>query len=107
MTEDQLSKAEDLLRDPDSEDCERFASWYGADLIATVRRLQQPSRSEAQPSGYDGSKSLGERLCEALASAGLLTGLAGASPVINAQFEKAALTFTASLSGASPSSGDE
>ena len=54
MTEDQLSKAEDLLRDPDSEDCERFASWYGADLIATVRRLQQPSRSEAQPSGYDG-----------------------------------------------------
>ena len=43
----------------------------------------------------------------ALASAGLLTGLAGASPVINAQFEKAALTFTASLSDASPSSGDE
>jgi len=53
MTEDQLAEAEALLRDPDSEDCERFASRYGADLIATVRQLQQPSSSEAQPSGTE------------------------------------------------------
>ncbi len=107
MTEDQLSKAEDLLRDPDSEDCERFASWYGADLIATVRRLQQPSRSEAQPSGYDGGKSLGERLYEAI------YGEFGPIPWNyllaheHALWDHAALTFTASLSDASPSSGDE
>ena len=104
MTEDQLSKAEDLLRDPDSEDCERFASWYGADLIATVSRLQQPSRSEAQPSGYDG---LRQALAEAIEFAE--QDWQALTPEGDAMLDRwrAALTFTASLSDASPSSGDE
>lgn len=27
------ARARDLLRDPDAEDCERFASWFGHSLI--------------------------------------------------------------------------
>lgn len=68
------------------------------------------ARSEAQPSGYDGGKSLGERLCEAVAGAGFLVPVAyqnlGAEG--QARYERAALTFTASLSDASPKpSSDE
>lgn len=67
------------------------------------------ARSEAQPSGYDGGKSLGEKdlneLWEILDDwAGGLLPRAEVSSKVNAW---AALTFTASLSDASPSSGDE
>ena len=66
------------------------------------------ARSEAQPSGYDGSKSLGERLYEAI------YGEFGPIPWNyllaheHALWDHAALTFTASLSDASPKpSSDE
>jgi len=38
VTEDDLKRAEELLDDPDAEDCERFASWFGSSLIAEVRQ---------------------------------------------------------------------
>lgn len=64
--------------------------------------LNKPAaRSEAQPSGYDGSKSLGERLYEAI------YGEFGPIPWNyllaheHALWDHAALTFTASLSDAS------
>jgi len=68
------------------------------------------ARSEAQPSGYDGSKSLGERLFDAVAAAepgSKVVPWSELDPDVQMKMEKAALTFTASLSDASPSSGDE
>lgn len=41
MTLDDLAKAEAFLRDPDAEDCERFTSRYGSELIA-IARSQDP-----------------------------------------------------------------
>lgn len=40
-------RAESLMSEPDAEDCERFLSWYGTDLISGVRRLISEKRSEA------------------------------------------------------------
>lgn len=34
MTPKDFHRAKELLNDPDPEDCERFASWFGARLIA-------------------------------------------------------------------------
>lgn len=87
--------------DPDPEFSEAAYDYVaGLDFTTTTR----PARSEGQPSGYDGSKSLGERLCEAVAGAGFLVPVAyqnlGAEG--QARYERAALTFTASLSDASP-----
>jgi len=54
VTEDDLKRAEELLDDPDAEDCERFASWFGSSLIAEVRQAAaalaklQAERDEAQ-----------------------------------------------------------
>jgi len=59
----------------------------------------------------DGGKSLGERLYSALDGAGF--GVVQREPwsllhpMAQARYDRAALTFTASLSDASPSSGDE
>lgn len=91
-----------------------FPAWIGRLLdaarsegIEAERAYPQAARSEAQPSGYDGSKSLGERLYEAI------YGEFGPIPWNyllaheHALWDHAALTFTASLSDASPSSGDE
>ena len=69
------------------------------------------ARSEAQPSGYDGGKSLGERF-QAAFYAGHSDMKAVAwdklAPSAQAGWERAALTFTASLSDASPKpSSDE
>jgi len=57
------------------------------------------ARSEAQPSGYDGSKSLGERLYAVIS--GELGSLAwpDLTDYQRTAWEKAAVTFTASLSG--------
>lgn len=80
-------------------------------VAALNSALHDAARSEAQPSGYDGSKSLGERLYSALDGAGF--GVVQREPwpllhpMAQARYERAALTFTASLSDASPSSGDE
>jgi hypothetical protein len=36
-----LERAEELLSDPDAEDCERFASWYGRSLLDIAREHQK------------------------------------------------------------------
>ena len=70
-------------------------------VAALNSALHDAARSEAQPSGYDGSKSLGERLYEAI------YGEFGPIPWNyllaheHALWDHAALTFTASLSDAS------
>ncbi len=94
--------------DPDPEFSEAAYDYVASlDFTTTTR----PARSEAQPSGYDGGKSLGERLRDAWIAAldgspeiGPWSDLATGARTF---YEKAALTFTASLSDASPSSGDE
>ena len=35
-----LKHARELLTDPDAEDCERFASWYGTALLDEIERLR-------------------------------------------------------------------
>ena len=37
MTPEDFKRAEELLADPDYEDCERFASWYGRELLDIAR----------------------------------------------------------------------
>lgn len=37
MTPEDYMRAEELLRDPDREDNERFASWYGRHLLDVAR----------------------------------------------------------------------
>ncbi len=37
MTPEDFKRAEELLTDPDYEDCERFASWYGHTLLDAAR----------------------------------------------------------------------
>jgi len=85
-------------------------------VAALNSALHDAARSEAQPSGYDGGKSLGERFQDAL-FAGFGTGMIPAAYRVmpfgqlpaehQVAWNRAALTFTASLSDASPSSGDE
>jgi len=70
-----------------------------------ARAILDAARSEAQPSGYDGSKSLGERLFDAVAAAepgSKVVPWSELDPDVQTKMEKAALTFTASLSDASP-----
>lgn len=73
-------------------------------LASAATRLLDAARSEAQPSGYDGSKSLGERLYESAAGR-LVDGPYMHVPWCSvpaqrrAGWERAAVTFTASLSG--------
>jgi len=79
-------------------------------VAALNSALHDAARSEAQPSGYDGGKSLGERLFDAVAAAepgSKVVPWSELDPDVQTKMEKAALTFTASLSDASPSSGDE
>lgn len=51
-----FSAAEELLRDPDAEDCERFVSRYGRDLLARARAgeelLAAAKSLGAMPEGY-------------------------------------------------------
>ena len=70
------------------------------DLAANQTRLLL-ARSEGPSPGYDGGKSLGERLYAACDTAGLTNGLSWSRvhPVEQAQYDRAAVTFTASLSG--------
>lgn len=37
MSPNDFKRAEELLRDPDAEDCERFSSWYGRELLDTAK----------------------------------------------------------------------
>ena len=39
-----LKHARELLTDPDAEDCERFASWYGTALLDEIERLRVASK---------------------------------------------------------------
>jgi len=59
------------------------------------------ARSEAQPSGYDGGKSLGERLYGTLSGDLGWVEWSNLSAVAQGRWERSALTFTASLSDAS------
>ena len=81
----------------------------GADLEPEdFNIILDAARSEGPSPGYDGGKSLGERLYEAvIAEDGPGAGWRGLLSRSQARWERIALTFTASLSDASPSSGDE
>lgn len=56
LTEDDIKRAEELLDDPDAEDCERFASRYGNALLRTARALTgivaAAQALGAMPEGY-------------------------------------------------------
>ncbi len=104
-----------------------YAAVYSKDgpvEVFEVKRVPfDPARSEAQPSGYDGGESLGERPIRPDLAIGAITvamktttdgevgpWLQTALDFLTGEYEPlddAALTFTASLSDASPSSGDE
>lgn len=45
MTPDDFKRARELRQDPDSEDNERFASWYGEELLQIAE--SQPALLEA------------------------------------------------------------
>lgn len=71
--------------------------------------LLDAARAEGPTPSYDGGKSLGERFYEGLVSATsyAMEPWRNVPDMLKSRYERAALTFTASLSDASPSSGDE
>jgi hypothetical protein len=50
VTPEDFKRAEELLRDPDAEDCERFSSWYGRELLNIARA---PTLESAMQALYD------------------------------------------------------
>jgi hypothetical protein len=56
VTPEDFKRAEELLRDPDAEDCERFSSRYGRELLDTAKAyrnlLEAAEALGAMPEGY-------------------------------------------------------
>jgi hypothetical protein len=50
VTPEDFERAEELLRDPDGEDCERFSSRYGRELLTIARA---PTLEGAMQALYD------------------------------------------------------
>ena len=75
MTPEDFKRAEELLADPDYEDCERFASWYGRELLDIARShaelLADVQRAHALMDNQEGASDPWDSVCGQLPAGGI------------------------------------